>query len=52
MFDFLQYKFDGGLQFQTLRGYVAALSAFHHGFAQGSLGQVKVVRDFLKGTVK
>ena len=47
--DFLQFKFDASVQSQTLCGYVAAISTFHQGFAQGSLAQVKLVKDFLKG---
>ena len=42
-------KFDASLQFQTLKGYIAAISSFHQGFVQGSLGQIKLVKDFLKG---
>jgi hypothetical protein len=47
--DFLQDKLEGGIQWQTLRGYVAAISACHHGFTVHSLGKDKRVIQFLKG---
>ena len=42
---FLQVKLEEGLQYQTLKCYVAAILAFHKEYNQGSLGQVRVVQD-------
>ena len=50
--DFLQHKLDEGLQWQTLKGYVAAISACHRNFTTTSLGQDKRIVQFLKGTFR
>ena len=43
--EFLQFKFEEGSQYQTIKGYVDAILAFHQGYTQGSLGQVCMVQD-------
>lgn len=50
--DFLQHKLDAGLQWQTLKGYVAAISACHRGFSAQSLGKDKRIIQFLKGSFR
>lgn len=50
--DFLQWKLDRGLQWQTLKGYVAAISACHKGFTTQSLGKDKRIIQFLKGSFR
>ena len=37
--EFLQFKFEQGLQHQTIKGYVAAIQASHKHFQENSLGK-------------
>ena len=50
--EFLQSKLDQGIQWQTLRGYVAAISACHKQFTIHSLGKDKRIIQFLKGSFR
>ena len=49
---FLQEKLQGGLQWQTLKGYVAAISACHKAFSACSLGKDTRIAQFLKGSFR
>ena len=48
--EFLQERLDQRVQWQTLRGYVAAISACHKGFTVQSLGKDRRIILFLKGS--
>ena len=49
---FLQELFDSGRAWSTLRGYVAAISAFHPSFHENSLGSNKNIKDFVDGVYR
>ena len=50
--DFLQSLFKDGLAHSTIRGYVAAIGAYHSQYHEKSLGKVVYIRDFLKGVFR
>jgi hypothetical protein len=50
--DFLQDKLSAGIQWQTLKGYVAAIFACHRSFTVHSLGKDRQIIQFLKGVFR
>ena len=44
--------FDAGRSWSTVRGYVAAISAFHPSFYDTSLGSYRSIKDFVEGVYK
>ena len=50
--EFLQFKFEQGLQHQTIKGYVAAIQASHKHFQENSLGKMSHIRAFLRGVFR
>jgi hypothetical protein len=52
IYDFLQDKLSAGIQWQTLKGYVAAISACHRGFTVHSLGKDRRIVQFLRGAFR
>ena len=50
--EFLQEMFDKGRAWSTVKGYVAAISAFHPRFHECSLGSDKSIKDFIEGVYK
>ncbi len=49
---FLQMKLEEGIQWQTLKGYVAAISACHKQFTIHSLGKDRRIIHFLRGAFR
>ena len=50
--DFLQYLFDLGRSWSTIKGYVSAISAFHPEFMHFSLGTDRDIREFVEAVFK
>ena len=50
--EFLQFKFNEGLQHQTIKGYVAAIQASHKQFQESSLGKMPQIGAFLWGVFR
>ena len=48
---FSQEIFENGCAWSTVRGYVAAMTAFYHHFHESSLGSDKNVKDFIEGAI-
>ena len=48
---FMQFRFDEGLQYSTIKGDVAAIAAYHRRFqrARRSLGRDTAIKAFLRG---
>ena len=51
---FMQFRFDEGLQYSTIKGDVAAIAACHRRFqrARRSLGRDTAIKTFLKGVFR
>ena len=50
----MQFRFDEGLQYSTIKGDVAAIAAYHRRFqrARRSLGRDTAIKAFLRGVFR